>query len=532
MTMTHHLTFGELLGRSRHAAGLTQEALAARAGVSARAISDLERGVKHVPRRDTVRLLVAALSLSPQERALFEVTAQRLRDSDMPPALREAGRATPDEPSLGPQPAALPVVGHLHTRVALARHVQGEGPPLLVLTGEPGIGKTHLLTWAADQAVTQGRRVLRGHGRPQATEMSQEPLLDALRAYIRDRSPVDLRADLRGCAWLVRALPELGDGPIEALPVAAVTPAQERRLVEEAVARFVSNVAGQNGVLLVLDDLHTAGTADLALLGALLSPAPTTRLRVVAAYRDTEVRRGDACDAWLTAVAQAQVATSLSIPPLAPPDAARLLDDLLAGVDTVDPLVRDRVARRADGVPLYLVGWARDLRLEHDAGGVAERVPWAIMQSVRGRIAAVPAIVRTVLEVAAIADEPITSAAILPWVRGTTPAAEALEVATHARLLRAEADGYHVAHEVLRAVIRADLGPARRAALRQRLEGAREEQAEVGADDRAEVATVADGHRSVVEDRRHHLAVLMQHQRASGRDTDADDGGGRPPAGR
>ncbi len=78
--MTHHLTFGELLGRSRRAAGLTQEALAARAGVSVRAISDLERGLKHVPRRDTVRLLVAALPLSPQERALFEATAGRLRD--------------------------------------------------------------------------------------------------------------------------------------------------------------------------------------------------------------------------------------------------------------------------------------------------------------------------------------------------------------------------------------------------------------------------------------------------------------------
>ena len=50
------LAFGSLLRRYREAASLTQEALAERARLSARAISDLERGVKHTPRHDTVAL--------------------------------------------------------------------------------------------------------------------------------------------------------------------------------------------------------------------------------------------------------------------------------------------------------------------------------------------------------------------------------------------------------------------------------------------------------------------------------------------
>ncbi len=76
--------FGDLLRRYRVVAGLTQEALAEQAHISVRAISDLERGVKHIPRRDTLALLTQALQLSPQARADLEAAARRLE----PPAGR------------------------------------------------------------------------------------------------------------------------------------------------------------------------------------------------------------------------------------------------------------------------------------------------------------------------------------------------------------------------------------------------------------------------------------------------------------
>jgi transcriptional regulator with XRE-family HTH domain len=69
--------FGELLHRYRVASRLTQEALAARAGLSARGISDLERGVRAGPRRDTLRLLIEALGLGPRERAALVAAAGR-----------------------------------------------------------------------------------------------------------------------------------------------------------------------------------------------------------------------------------------------------------------------------------------------------------------------------------------------------------------------------------------------------------------------------------------------------------------------
>ena len=61
--------FGALLKTYRTAAGLTQEALAERAGLSARGLQDLERGVHQTPRRDTVEMLATALGLAASARA-------------------------------------------------------------------------------------------------------------------------------------------------------------------------------------------------------------------------------------------------------------------------------------------------------------------------------------------------------------------------------------------------------------------------------------------------------------------------------
>jgi predicted ATPase/transcriptional regulator with XRE-family HTH domain len=73
------LPFGTLLKRYRQAAFLSQETLAARAGVSVRAISDLERGIKHSPQRRTLALLVGALGLSAAQAKELQGAASRKR---------------------------------------------------------------------------------------------------------------------------------------------------------------------------------------------------------------------------------------------------------------------------------------------------------------------------------------------------------------------------------------------------------------------------------------------------------------------
>jgi len=76
MGQTQPIAFSSILRRYRTEAGLTQEALAERAGLSARAISDLERGVMTHPRPFTVSQLAEALELSPEQQGQFEQSAR------------------------------------------------------------------------------------------------------------------------------------------------------------------------------------------------------------------------------------------------------------------------------------------------------------------------------------------------------------------------------------------------------------------------------------------------------------------------
>src|SRR5690348_13940385 len=81
--VAHPTTFGVLLKRFRGRAGLTQETLAERAGLSVTGISKIERGIYVTPRCETIQLLADALGLSLEERAALEQAAWRFT---LPPA--------------------------------------------------------------------------------------------------------------------------------------------------------------------------------------------------------------------------------------------------------------------------------------------------------------------------------------------------------------------------------------------------------------------------------------------------------------
>jgi transcriptional regulator with XRE-family HTH domain len=82
------LPFAALLKRSRLAAGLTQEALAERSGLSARAVSDLERDGERTPRLDTLALLADALGLTHERRAdLFAAARPAVQPAVIGPTL-------------------------------------------------------------------------------------------------------------------------------------------------------------------------------------------------------------------------------------------------------------------------------------------------------------------------------------------------------------------------------------------------------------------------------------------------------------
>src|SRR5436309_2672348 len=83
--------FGDLLRGHRTAAGLSQEALAERASLSARAVGDLERGTKLRPHPETLRRLADALGLGQPERAAMAVAARPgNRSASSPQSFRSA----------------------------------------------------------------------------------------------------------------------------------------------------------------------------------------------------------------------------------------------------------------------------------------------------------------------------------------------------------------------------------------------------------------------------------------------------------
>ena len=91
MSIPSSVTFADLLRHHRAAAGLTQEELAARAGLSVDAISTLERGARRRPRKETVALLAEALALPAEGRAAFAAAAPCLDAVRNSSGLRRCG---------------------------------------------------------------------------------------------------------------------------------------------------------------------------------------------------------------------------------------------------------------------------------------------------------------------------------------------------------------------------------------------------------------------------------------------------------
>jgi predicted ATPase/DNA-binding XRE family transcriptional regulator len=462
--------FGELLRRYRVAAMLTQEELAARAGLSLRAVSDLERGIKSRPHLYTVRLLEEALGLEGTARAAFE--AARGRGTAASGATSGLAGESASANQRGTSPT--PIVGRARELALLERHLSGSSeeflPPVLLLAGEPGIGKSRLLREAAQRAAGHGWRVLTGGCQRRNGHAPFAPLLEALESYIEHRTPAELRTDLRGCAWLVRLLPELATGPIEPLPSWTLPPEQERRLMDRAVGRFLANVSGPAGTVLLLDDLQWAGADALILLATLVRAAPEPPLRVIGTYRDTEVAVHDTLVGVLADLAHAGLARQHALVPLPAEDAQHLLGLLLEGWPEGVAGVRERVVQRAGGVPFYLVSYAQGLRGDASERNAAEAVPWDVAQGLRQRIAALPVPAQEVLGAAAVIGR-VVPAALLTAVasHGEREVLAALDAASRARLLLDGNQTYQFAHDLIREVVEGDVGTARRLVLHRRI---------------------------------------------------------------
>jgi len=384
---------------------------------------------------------------------------------------RRAGCLATSPPLQASGASSPPFVGRADELALLQGHLAGVGPPLLVLEDESGIGKSRLLEEAGVCARDMGMRALDGCCRRGGGQEPYAPLPDILERHIYRQAPVRLRADFRGCAWLVRLLPALAEGLVDPLPDWTLTAGQEHRLIANALAHFLANVAGPAGTLVTLDDLQWATPDALDLLVTLALSVGVPPVRVLGAYRGTDAQPQDALSGVLADLARAGLVTHRTLGPLRPEETECLLDHLLEGVDGVAPSLRARVLQRAEGAPFFVVSWARGVRVQTWDGALAWSAPWDVRQSIRQRVAALPEAAREMLGVAAVVDR-VVSCALLRGVvtRTEGEAVAALDAALRAHLLEEDgAEGYRFAHGVIREVVEDDLGAARRALLHRRV---------------------------------------------------------------
>ncbi|MEU8657221.1 helix-turn-helix domain-containing protein [Actinoplanes philippinensis] len=138
-------TFGRRLREHRHTAGLTMEQLAERSGVSARAISDMERERSVAPQRRTVQALADALELPEADQPAFLAAARAGRPkatAAVPAGCCALPRPIPDFTGRGRELAQL-------RRVAAAAQPAPVVAPVMTVSGTAGVGKTTLAVQAA-----------------------------------------------------------------------------------------------------------------------------------------------------------------------------------------------------------------------------------------------------------------------------------------------------------------------------------------------------------------------------------------------
>jgi DNA-binding SARP family transcriptional activator len=502
------------LAHLRRAAAETLVPVAVRAGRAGDAVSLAEALVaEHPLREESWRLLAVAL-WGTNRSAEALATLRRARDVfaaelglDPAPVLTELERdilhqrpaaleaalavapswsappPRPAEPVSAPpaRPREEPFVGRVKELDALlgaADEAYAGGPRLVLLDGEPGIGKSSLMGRLAHRLAARGWLVGRGRcpddeGTPAAYAWAEA--MRALAAIGADLAGVldggDREADdaVADDAIADDAVAD-GGGPVAdgGGPVADAAEARFRR--HRRIATSLHRVAEERPLAVLLDDLHHADAETLALMrhvtdAACLDPRAPTRVLLVAAFRSTEagpVLR----DALADLATRSPV--RLSLAGLDPSEVDQLVADLHDA--PVDAATRAAIADRTGGNPFYVRETVHLLAGEGALVAVSE-VPAGVRDVIRRRLARLPRPTVSVLGLAAVIGDEFDVDLVVD-AAGIDPerVLNALEAAVIAGLLREPGPGrLAFAHALVRDTAYTGLTRLRRARLHARV---------------------------------------------------------------
>jgi tetratricopeptide (TPR) repeat protein len=326
---------------------------------------------------------------------------------------------------------------------------------LCLLSGEPGIGKTRLMTELGQVAGQAGFRVVAGRCWEEGGAPPYWPWIQVLRSIGGD-------------------LEDLASGSHSAGSVShgARIPEGERIRMFDEVSRYLAGAASKRPLLVTLDDVHAADEPSLLLLRFMGDALQDARLLVVAAYRDAEPRVRELGE---TFAELARVGRRIPLRGLAPAEIETYVADATGG-EPSDEVVA-HLHQITGGNPFFVEEVVRQLAAgaSLDAGGKDPllRIPEEVRTLIRRRVASLPAEAVAVLRIAAVLGREF-DLQHLQHASRLTPAGllEVLDAAVAAGVVAEVAalpGRYSFRHELMRETLYDDLSRGRRLELHREI---------------------------------------------------------------
>ena len=235
---------------------------------------------------------------------------------------------------------------------ALDDALSGRGQ-MVMLAGEPGIGKTRLAQELATHAESLGVRVLwgwcyEGEGAP-----PYWPWVQPMRSYVQGHDAAQLRSEAGpGAVDIAEIVPELQEKLPDLPSQPPLNPVQARFRLFDSLTTFLKNAAQFQPIMLVLEDLHWADRSSLLLLEFLAREIETSPLLLVGTYRDVEVTGRHPLSQTLGSLVRSQHFRRVQLEGLTQPEVGEFVE-AIAGINLPGDAV-EVVHRRTEGNPLFV----------------------------------------------------------------------------------------------------------------------------------------------------------------------------------
>ena len=343
---------------------------------------------------------------------------------------------------------------------------------LILLAGEPGVGKTRLVHELAAYASRNEARVLLGHCYEGEGAPPFWPWIQIIRTYIANWSPATLEAELGAAAAdIAQFIPEVHQQLPDLPSLPALTPEQARFRFFDGVTTFLKHAGCRRPLVLILDDLHWADSLSLLLLQFLAHALSRARLLVVGTYRDVPLEHQPPLKSLLGELVRIPGYQRLFLQGLSQSEVARLIE-LTIGVAPAAAVV-ESLYRQTEGNPFFLTEMVRLLEKER---GVATfrhaslpsclALPQGVRDAIHRRLQSLSAPCHRILALASVIGQAFdleTLASVSHTAPG--PLLHLLDrmVAAHVITENRDAPGhYRFAHALIRETLYASLPTAQR----------------------------------------------------------------------